>query len=750
MKTTARTLPVRSLRSPLLLLATLAGLPAGCTLSSDTPSPGIPEDVRAVVFLQRVARNDGVGNVFDYTSFKAGGRLVKLEPPSADGKLTVLTSDPMFANADIMAWDLSFDAKTIALSARRQGDSTYQLFVMNADGSNPRQITEGPYDYVYPIFIPGQRVMFMASKSVEAGSPQFQDEYERQRTAQVGTVGVDGSGELLGPRNVSHRVAPALLPDGNVLYTEWRHLGDVNDGHLRIMNADMTGMREAFGGEGPGGVANSYLKGRHVETIKNGTGRDTYRIVTVATSRDRTLQSGKLLLVDLGVAEAEAKVTDLTPQVPAGDTPSDNGIGRYYDAEVIGPPGDRKFLASWADGPVESELLTTAQTNANFGLYLLDGRTGRRYPLYDDPTMWEVMARPLKARTDQPPVTATQATPGEKSFVVGALNVYESSVFRNIKPGSVEKVRLLEGFSSEEGFPDMFGLTEFDGQSRYGEVPVYADGSFSAKVPANVPLHMQLVDKFGMSLASEDIWLSGRPGEQRFCGGCHEDRAKNTLVGPGQTEAAVRGPVNLDTPRNTRLSNDFSYEKIRGVPWNMAIQPIFDAKCVSCHDGDATKPGNRQYIVTDMTTGTMQTFTFDLRGQALPLMVGERRGDYDFPASYVSLMGLEMEFGENDVTVQVVGGGPMAQMPSYVRPGSAKDSLLIKKLNPPQRWKTLDPTVRAFPGAAHPADVGGTELTADEYYRIILNIDMGGQYFFRENKAGGAAPTMPPVYPPMP
>jgi len=34
----------------------------------------------------------------------------------------------------------------------------------------------------------------------------------------------------------------------------------------------------------------------------------------------------------------------------------------------------------------------------------------------------------------------------------------------------------------------------------------------------------------------------------------------------------------------------------------------------------------------------------------------------------------------------------------------------------------------------HPADVGGTALTPDEYYLLILNIDMGAQYYFRENK----------------
>jgi hypothetical protein len=713
--------------------AALLGLAlvGGCKSDANTASPAIPQDVSSIIFLQRTARGDGVGNVFDYTSYEPGARLVKLEPAAADGTRTTLTTNPLFDDCDIMAWDLSFDAKSILLSARLKNDTHYQLFVMNVDGTNPRQITEGGYHHVYPVFLPGGRALFMTSKSVEGDSPQFQDEYERQTTAQVGTVSLDGSNETLGPRNVSHRVAPAVMPDGSVLYTEWRHLGDVNDGHLRFMNADMTGMREAFGGEGKG-PTNSYLKARHVDTFKAASGRETYRIVTVATSRDRTLQAGKLLLVDLNESEAQAVVTDLTPAVPGDRERSIDGTGRYYDAEPIGNPKDLRFLVSWADGPVESSVLAMAKTTANFGLYVF--QNGNRYALFDDPKMWDVMPRPVKARPE-PKVTASPATGGdEKSFVLGALNVYESSLFKNLQPGTASKVRLIEGFSSEEGFPDMFGLTEFDGQSRHGEVPVYADGSFAAKVPANVPLHMQLVDKFAMSMANESIWLSGRPGEQRVCGGCHEDRAKASLIPPGSTEAAQKGPINLDTPRPQRLSNDFSYEKVRGVPWNTALQPIFTAKCASCHDGDATKPGNRSYTVMDKTLMTTQTFTFDLSERAVKLLVGERN-DYDYPASYVSLIGLEMELGENVVTVQSANGMPM---PSFVSPGSARDSLVVKKLNPPQRFPAIDPAVRAFPGPSHPADVGGTELTPDEYYLLILNIDMGAQYFFRENKAAPA------------
>jgi hypothetical protein len=567
--------------------------------------------------------------------------------------------------------------------------------------------------------------MFTSNKVVEEGTPQFQDEYERATTAQVGTKNLDGSNEVLGARNVSHRVAPALLPDGNVVYTEWLHLGNVNEGDLRVMNTDMTRMREAFGSEGQR-PTNSYLKARYVDSYKTADGRDTFRLVAIGTSRDRTLQAGKLLLIDLNASEKTATAKDLTPFVPGDRVPSMPGVGRYYDAEPVGDPKDQKFLVSWADGPVESELLAMAKTNPNFGVYVLDARDPknlRRYPIYDDPDMWDVMARPVKVRPE--PIATSSAIDGN-SFVVGALNVYESTKFM-LPAGSAIKVRLMEGFSSEEGFPDMFGLTEFDGHSLYGEVPVNGDGSFSAKVPANVPVHMQLVDKFAMSLAAEPIWVSGRPGEQRICGGCHEDRSKNTVLPPGTTEAAVRAAIDLDVPRADRISQDFSYGKVRGVPWDKALQPIFNAKCISCHNG-TPGPANRQFTVVDKTLNTMQTFVFDLRDQKIMLTVGERKS-YDFPASYISLVGLGMELGENNVEIT-------GDYKPFIEPGSAAKSDVIKKLNPPQRFPQIDNGVLAFPGPQHPAEVGGQALTPEEYYLLILNIDMGAQYYFRENKGG--------------
>ena len=111
----------------------------------------------------------------------------------------------------------------------------------------------------------------------------------------------------------------------------------------------------------------------------------------------------------------------------------------------------------------------------------------------------------------------------------------------------------------------------------------------------------------------------------------------------------LRGAVNLDVPRPQRVSTDYSYGKIRGVPWDKAMQPMFDAKCVSCHDGDASKPGNPSYTVIDRTTMSSQTFTFDLRGGKLNVTVGEKMTG-DFTESYISIMGLGEMLGRRSTS----------------------------------------------------------------------------------------------------
>jgi hypothetical protein len=591
-------------------------------------------------------------------------------------------------------------------------------------------------------------VIFVANAVVEPGAAQHRDEYERGTTTQLGLIGVDGSGEVLGPRNLSHRVSPTMLSDGRVLFTQWDHLGEMNAGHLMITNPDFTNLREAFGKEGKG-ITNSYLKAVEIEPG---------RLVAIGTSRDRTLQAGKILDIRLGLiddatglytrrmAEESSSVIDFTPQVPRDREPSVDTIGRYYDAYPVRaddtkPHGEKPFfVVSWADGPVEDETLGAAGLKADFGVYLFDSATGRRSPIFNSPEMWDVFARPLRARAAPAAISPSLGNGlSDESLLVGSLDVSVTSLDVPVPRNEVVKVRVIEGFSAEEGVPNDFGLSEHEGAALLGEPDVFDDGSWAALVPANVPIHLQPIDKFGMAIVSEPVWFSGRAGESRFCGGCHENRADSTVIQPGITQALAAGPVLLDRPRADRRSLDYSRGAVVGVPWNLALQPIFDANvrngvattaCSSCHDGDPTKPGNRSLTFTDPVAMLSQTFVFNLGGETASYGVGDVMLS-GYSASHLSLVGPMMgDLAEQGIEVT-------GDLPVFLMAGSARTSLLFEKLNPPQLYP-YDPLVRLRPGqAVHPADVGAEELTEDEYYLLVLMADAGAQFYSRENAPGG-------------
>jgi hypothetical protein len=648
----------------------------------------------------------------------------------------------MFAAIDISSYDLSFDAKEIVFAGKLSAGERYGLFRLKLETGAVEQLSTDPgRDYVSPIYLPGDKIMFTTNSVVEPGAPQHRDEYERGVTLQVGTINLDGTGEVLGPRNLSHRTFPTLASDGRIMLTQWDHLGPVNAGHLMFMNTDMTELREAFGKEGTG-ASNSTLKAREISPG---------RFVAIATSRDRTIQAGALVDIRLGttstkdgivsaanaMSEANASYVNMTPDVPTDREPSAMTIGRYYDAFPLNAKQNPDLLVSWADGPVESGVLGQAQQSANFGIYLYDTARLTRHPILDDAAMWDIFARPLQPRT-APPVTGSSIeTSLGGTALIGSMNVYQSSL-KTFVPGSVYGVRIMEGFSSEEGFPEMFGTTMFEGQANLGVARVASDGSWLATVPANVPLHLQAVDVFGMSLENEPIWFSARAGEARVCGGCHESRSDTTVINPGITQAAAIGPTAAMSAvsRAQRLSTDSQLasattppDQLVGMAWDKAIQPVFNAKCVTCHDGSNTA-GIEGYTITDPTTGAVvATWTFNLSDTPVTIDYGMGMMS-TFSASYLTMAGPDMEaIEENNLVVT-------GNFKVYMNPQDSRNSEVIKKVNPTKLFPSPDGT-RAFTTTPHSVPNGSyagyTELTPTEFYKLILAADMGVNYYAREN-----------------
>lgn len=715
------------------------------------------QGIQSIVFLQRAPRLGGLGDIFQYQSYQPGGRLMKLTPPTADGELEVLCCDEQgMEDMDIGWYDIHPDATRIVFSGKLSGDQRWGLFVLTLEDGKVEQIASNPnFDYVYAVFTPGEQIFFMTNNVVEEGAPQHRDEYERGTTTQVGTVNIDGSNHQLHARNLSHRVFPTLMSDGRVMYTQWDHLGDMNAGHLVFSNPDGSVVREGIGKEGSG-VSNSYLKSVEVSPG---------RVIAIATSRNGTIQSGALVDFRLGesypcsqderwgdkwgsdavcadrnMSEANATNRILTPLVPRDMGPSSPTIGRYYDAFPITAREQPHLLVSWADGPVDDMTLGEAGLSPDFGIYLFDAARGTRKPIFNTADHWEVFAKPLKARAYVPQIPPSATRHNGDGVLIGSMNVYESSI-ADVEPGSIYGVRILEGFSTEEGIPDDFGLTEHEGSALVGVAPVELDGSWAAIIPANVPVHLQTIDVFGMSIVTEPVWISGNNGESRLCGGCHEDRAAVTTVPPGVPDAIAAGAINMNSTRDQRFSLDYSRANIVGVPWGSdspddpsgtgAVQAIFNAKCVSCHNG-VPGPANPSYTIMDTETGEMQTITFDLRGVEAAYGVGDSMMS-GYSASHLSLLGPDMmDLEEENPNIMIVGEPKI-----YVEPNDARGSELIQRINPPQLYPTYDASVRAFGDAPiHPVDVGGEELTEDEYHVLILMVDSGGQYYSRENSPG--------------
>jgi hypothetical protein len=224
------------------------------------------------------------------------------------------------------------------------------------------------------------------------------------------------------------------------------------------------------------------------------------------------------------------------------------------------------------------------------------------------------------------------------------------------------------------------------------------------------------------------VWITGRPGESRFCGGCHESRTETTVIEPGITDAIAIGPDDLMS-KVARFDRVTTGDPV-GIPWDTALQPIFTNNCVDgCHDG-TKNAANKTFTITDNESGEMYEFTFNLSGDPINYTFGETMVS-GYSTSHLSLLGPSMLLEDEELDITISG-----DFPQYVIPGNARESILIQVLNPPQQFPTPNLGKRAFGGVQGHADAKGRPLSAEQYRLLVEMADNGGQFFSRENSPG--------------
>ena len=748
------------------LLAVLAGVIApasgvggasvtGCSSTQASSTAGA--DVSSIIFIKRVTTianpsgpptidvAGGNGQVIDYTRYEPGGSLNLLSPARVDGTVTNLTAG--FPTADFNGADLSFDATTIVFSMKKDASDNYHIYTVSltpdaAGKYEVHQLTAGSQDDFNPIYLPGQQIAFATNQMYTAMGTRA-DEYEHSRiVSQLATISVAGgdADRHLFPQSLSHSVALFMRHDGKLGYSRWEHLGGTNDVKLFSANPDGTKMIAVAGQHGK--PSNSLFSIK--ESAPN-------VMIGIATNRERTIHAGALVQIDARnqsdpvcltpnadetghacLDEEHAQFTVLTPNVPTGSDPSP--VGRYREPS---PLPDGRILTSWADGPV-NDLDELSATPPNFGIYIFDPTTQTNELIYDDKTTWDLNALAVVPRTEPPVIGSTQTTvTNTDPVLLGSVDITQTSLDETVQgaqfvsPISLASalqqavaVRLIEGFSSEAAKGVMkFGLTMDEGAAVLGTAPVYADGSWLAKVPPYIPIHVQPIDKFGIAIRNQRLWIQGAPGEDRRCVGCHESRTGQGVPALGANPTRAEQAT---IPSFTEaIANRTEYPWAGAPAASANVQTLLTAKCAGCHNSSTTT--YYDVAMTDPLSGKQTVYhvpTLDLTDT--PVTVYYDEGVTSWPASYVSIFyPATLSMGGMMGPKLVKGTIP----PMWGIPEDARNSVLVQKLN----VKASDGTT-AWPTAFHPEDKGASySLTDDERQMLIRTMDLGGQYWERQN-----------------
>ena len=198
------------------------------------------------VLFSQIIKDSKDSNLF--TVKKDGTDLVQLT------KDTKRNSTPAF----------SPDGKKIAFISTRDGDK-YQIYVMNADGSNVKRLTtDSSIAYFNPMFSPdGKRIVYYSEKG--------------DRHDQIWTMNADGSNQTLLTGGIGHNIFPAFSHDGKkIIFSSSNREGGntsyVDGSYVYVMNADgsnltkLGNIKSFFARFSPNGKKIAYISGGFPKT----------------------------------------------------------------------------------------------------------------------------------------------------------------------------------------------------------------------------------------------------------------------------------------------------------------------------------------------------------------------------------------------------------------------------------------------------------------------------------------------------
>ncbi|HOZ49961.1 MAG TPA: discoidin domain-containing protein [Candidatus Hydrogenedentes bacterium] len=465
--------------------------------------------------------------------------------------------------------ELSFDGHTIFFAySQAQGadlewspESSFHVFRIEVDGSQLRQLTDGPWNDFDPCVLPDGRIAFISERRggyLRCG--------RHCPTYTLHAMADDGSGIICLSWHETHEWHPSVTHDGMIVYTRWDYVDrDTNVAH-HIWTCYPDGRDpRAYHGNYP-----ERREGRPWMEMSIRAVPDSHKFVATAAAHHGHA-FGSLVLIDQRVEDdgAMAQLTRLTPEVPFPE--AERHIKPIADCMVYGTP--------WPLS--EDDYLCVYDRHAkNWGIYWID-RFGNRELLYRDPEIACLSPIPLRPRP-RPPIIPIQThqvaevNPADSTGVVAVMNIYDGDFEwpADTRIAALRVIQVLPKTTPPPNEPRIGVAEQTNARAVLGTVPVESDGSALFEVPAGRQIYFQALDDRGMAIQSMRSGTYVHPGERLTCLGCHEPKRLAVETTEARVPLALRRSPSPLEP-GPEGSSPFSYVRL--------VQPVLDRHCVACH-----------------------------------------------------------------------------------------------------------------------------------------------------------------------
>jgi hypothetical protein len=300
--------------------------------------------------------------------------------------------------------------------------------------------------------------------------------------------------------NLSNDRDPVILPDGRMVYA----------GRLRSPGADPRD-RVALLGVNEDGTDYQTYAGEQGLRVKR-TPTPTADGLVVFVESDRLDGDGSGRLASVRQARPLHSYRSLTGE--------EEGLFR-----APSPLPDGRVLVAWrpADG------------SAPYAIVRFDPATGARQTAFGDRGWHSVQAKVLAPRA-APDARSSVVRDDDAEGTLFTIDVGIQAPGEALPKGAAKSLRVVEGVAAAGDRPAARRLL--------GEVPLFDDGSFQVRIPANTPVQLSLLDTSGTVLRTS-AWLWVRNHAAQGCVGCHEDPERTP---PNRLMKALSAPAPVLNP----------------------------------------------------------------------------------------------------------------------------------------------------------------------------------------------------------